>query len=45
MSRAETASPYNDEVESVSQGFEEIDKLTELAIGAADIKKYDGILH
>lgn len=43
MSRAESAVPVNEEVAEeveVTQDFDEIDKLAELAIGAADIKKY-----
>lgn len=41
MSRAESATPLNEEVaEEKVQEFDEIDKLTELAIAASDIKKY-----
>lgn len=40
MSRAESATPLQEEVnEETAQDFDEIDKLAELAIGAADIKK------
>lgn len=41
MSRAESTTPVEEEAnEELVQDFDEIDKLAELAVAAADIKKY-----
>lgn len=46
MSRAAEAVHHDisDENEDMTSDFEEIDKLTELAVAAADIKRYHDIL-